>query len=105
VSERGTVYLVHFARPLAHARHYIGWTENEEIRVEFHREGRGSRLLAAIQREEIPWLVVRRWKGSRARERYLKRQRNAPAFCPVCSPRPRQPTWGRLERERPPEPG
>jgi predicted GIY-YIG superfamily endonuclease len=103
VSQQGTVYLVHFDRPLAHARHYIGWTRDEEIRVERHRNGHGSRLLAAVQREGIPWTVVRRWRGSRAHERYLKRQRHAPQFCPVCSPRPRNPQWPRHLKEKAPQ--
>jgi predicted GIY-YIG superfamily endonuclease len=93
VSQTGTIYLIHFDEPLSHARHYIGWTQDEMVRVELHQGGRGSRLLAAVQAQGIPWRVVRRWRGTRDQERYLKNQRHGPAFCPVCSGRVRSPRW------------
>jgi predicted GIY-YIG superfamily endonuclease len=100
VSQVGTVYLIHFDRPLHHARHYIGWTRNEIVRIEAHRNGRGSRLLAAVQAEGIPWQVVRRWSGTRDHERALKKQRHGPLFCPVCTARPQRPRLaGLVERE------
>lgn len=91
--------MIHFERPLAHAQHYIGWTQDEEVRIERHQDGRGSRLLAAVQAQGIPWRVVRRWRGTRDHERYLKNLRHGPAFCSVCSAlagRPvRNPRWPR----------
>ena len=81
MSQLGTVYLIHFERPLAHARHYIGWTQDEEV------------LLAAVQAQGIPFRVARRWRGTRHHERYLKKQRHAPQFCPICSESPRDPRW------------
>lgn len=80
----GTIYLIHFERRLKHAGHYIGWTENLEGRVEAHRTGRGSRLLAIVSDQGIGFRVVRTWRGSRTDERRLKRRKNSPQLCPEC---------------------
>lgn len=32
----GTVYLLHFERPVRHAQHYLGFTENLERRLSEH---------------------------------------------------------------------
>lgn len=90
-SRRGRlVYLIHFARPYEHARHYIGWTENLPFRLAHHRAGSGSRLLAAVSAAGIDFQVVRTWPGADRRfERRLK-AKAATRWCPVCSPRPRQ---------------
>ncbi len=85
---RGTVYLIHFASPLSHARHYLGWTEGPlEERLESHRAGTGARILRACKEEGIPWTVVRTWTSvDRYFERWLKKQSNSPKFCPTCDP-------------------
>ena len=97
----GTVYLVHFERRLAHAQHYLGWTSRPEVRVEEHRNGRGSRLLAAVQTRGIPWRVVRRWRGTRKDERRMKDHRHGPRWCPICSTNPRSPSWPGIEEINP----
>jgi hypothetical protein len=51
----GTVYLIHFERPLGdlnnprgQARHYLGFTEDLEARLAAHRSGNGSAIMAAV---------------------------------------------------------
>lgn len=82
----GVLYLLHFDRPLHHARHYLGFCssyEGLESRFSYHASGSGSRLLRAVGRNG--WHVVRLWKGSRDDERRLKRRKESPALCPECS--------------------
>lgn len=82
----GTIYLLHFEQPLRHARHYLGFTEGETVdqRIERHRSGRGSKLMAAVTRSGIDFRVVKTWSGTRHLERELKRSKNIPRHCPVC---------------------
>lgn len=79
------VYLLHFDQPLAHARHYIGYADDVDRRVEEHRSGRGARLTTVIREAGIGFVLARVWKqGDRTFERLLKRRKNAPRLCPVC---------------------
>lgn len=81
----GTVYLIHFARPYGHARHYLGWTENLTQRIEAHRKGQGGRLLAVVIAAGIGWEVARVWEGvTKAKERELKKWNGSGKLCPVC---------------------
>ena len=80
----GTVYLIHFNRPLAHAHYYMGWTTNLEKRLAAHETGNGSRLMEVITQAGIPWRLARTWRGSRSLERRLKNQKNGPRLCPIC---------------------
>lgn len=102
------IYLVHFEQPLAHARHYLGFVDTEkdrdpvkalESRLDYHRRGRGSKLLAAVARAGIPFDVVRTWpEGTRTQERKLKGH-SSTRICPVCEG---DLAWGRgrLDVER-----
>jgi predicted GIY-YIG superfamily endonuclease len=90
----GTVYLIHLdtplgdlANPRGQARHYLGYADNLEERLERHRNGNGARLLEVANELGIGWQVVRTWTGTRELERQLKRQHNSPRFCPICTPR------------------
>lgn len=85
----GTIYLLHFAQPYKHARHYLGWTTDLNARLAEHAAGRGARLLAVVQAAGITWDLARTWPGSRTRERALKRQGGASRCCPLCGVRPR----------------
>jgi hypothetical protein len=84
-------YLIHLDRklgsdnPRGGAGHYLGTTINLDRRIETHRSGKGSRMLAYAASQGIGFDVVRVWDGGRDKERQLKRQRNAPRLCPVCS--------------------
>ena len=85
------VYLIHFDAPLGdlcnprgRAQHYIGYTEDLEQRLEQHRNGNGSAIMAAVSEAGIGWRVVRTWEGGRDLERRLKRRKNSPRLCPIC---------------------
>lgn len=84
------IYLIHFERPLHHARHYLGYCADGTLQVRLirHRAGRGARLLAVLRTLNIGWEVVRVFEGDRHFERTLKNRRNTPRLCPVCSVRP-----------------
>lgn len=79
------VYLIHLDEPYKHARHYLGFTLNLQARIKLHRSNCGAKLLRAVNRAGIGWTVVRTWEGGRPLESALKRQKNAPRLCPVCS--------------------
>ena len=93
---QGTVYLLHFEKPLSHARHYIGFANGEglEARIASHRAGTGAKIMAAVVEAGIDFEVVKTWTrdpktggpASRLTERDLKRQRNATRMCPICAP-------------------
>lgn len=84
----GTVYLLHFDRPISDkhtCQHYIGYANNLEARIGFHRKGRsGARLLEVAYARGIGFQVVRTWEGDKDFERKLKKTKNAPQLCPVC---------------------
>jgi predicted GIY-YIG superfamily endonuclease len=90
----GTVYLLHFDRPYAHAAHYTGWTADLPSRLADHAAGRGARLLAVINAAGIGWRLARTWPGTRHTERALKRQGGASRRCPLCGIHPRNPNGG-----------
>jgi predicted GIY-YIG superfamily endonuclease len=84
----GTVYLIHFHRPLGNerkvARHYIGFTKDLDKRLVRHKAGQGAAIMAAVEERQIPYRVVRTWTGDRYFERSLKRFRDHKRFCPIC---------------------
>jgi predicted GIY-YIG superfamily endonuclease len=79
------VYLIHFDRPYKHSRHYLGWTDNVDARLERHRAGHGSRLMEVITDAGITWQLARTWQGDRRFERWLKNKHGARGFCPICA--------------------
>ncbi|WP_218061857.1 hypothetical protein, partial [Planobispora rosea] len=86
----GTVYLLHFAQPYRHARHYTGQTSDLAGRLAEHAAGHGARLLAVVREAGITWSLARTWTGDRTRERALKRQGGASRRCPLCGITPRK---------------
>lgn len=84
----GTVYLLHFDKPYKHARHYIGWAKDLDERLAQHLTGHGARLLEVVTSAGITWTLARTWKGTRNRERQLKRQGGASRRCPMCGVHP-----------------
>ena len=86
-----SVYLIHFDKPIGdldnprgRAQHYLGCTDNLEVRVEAHRSGNGAKIMAAVVEKGIGFRLVRTWEGGRELEKQLKRQHNHPRFCPIC---------------------
>lgn len=68
------------------ARHYIGFSEDIEARLEEHRRGNGSAFMAAVSQRGIEWTLARVWPGQgRDWERHLKRQKHAARLCPICN--------------------
>jgi predicted GIY-YIG superfamily endonuclease len=96
----GTVYLIHFDRPIGdlnnprgQARHYLGYTDDLNARLEAHRQGNGARLMEVVTEAGISWTLARTWQGDRTLERKLKDRHNAPKLCPIC--RMARPNGGR----------
>lgn len=83
-------YLIHFKYKLHHAEHYIGFTKCLDFRIARHREGTGAKLIRAITRLGIPWIVIRTWQvDGQGFERYLKNQKHAARFFPGTDRAPR----------------
>lgn len=80
-----TIYLLHFDRPLAHARHYLGSTSNLEQRIDEHRKGVGHcpRLIRALHNAGIGFEVVATWAGDKNAERKMK-GKSLVRYCPLC---------------------
>jgi hypothetical protein len=78
------VYLIHFDKPLCHARHYLGFSEDLPGRIQKHRNGQSAAFMKAISKQGISWHVLRIWDGDRTFERMLKDQHNASHLCPTC---------------------
>lgn len=79
-----TVYLLHFSGKVSHAQHYIGTTDNLATRIERHKAGNGSKLVAAAVAMGLDVEVVRTWEGDHVLERQLKDRKAAPRLCPIC---------------------
>jgi predicted GIY-YIG superfamily endonuclease len=82
------IYLLHFDRPLAHAQHYLGFTDDLETRLRLHANPNGSshhRLMQVIHEQGIGFVLARAWDGDRTRERALKQHRNGRRLCPICN--------------------
>jgi len=78
------VYLIHFDRPLSHAKHYLGFTEDITSRLEAHAAGQGARLMQVLKERGITWRLARTWDGDRRLERQLKNRKESPRLCPIC---------------------
>ncbi len=83
----GVIYLLHFDRPLAHARHYTGWALDLSARLGEHAAGRGARLTEVIRAAGIGFVLARTWDGDRYLERRIKNRGGAARHCPVCTRR------------------
>jgi predicted GIY-YIG superfamily endonuclease len=82
----GIVYLIRLERKLSnHAQYYIGFTSKTPTeRLDTHRSGQGSKMLAEATRRGIKYNIVRVWtEKTRAFERSLKNRKNAKLLCPI----------------------
>lgn len=89
----GTLYLLHFERPLgdpdrprASAQHYIGWTNGVSVddRISAHRKGRGAVITRAAMRQGIEMHLVKTWPGTPNQERRAKKNGHFERRCPIC---------------------
>ncbi len=93
----GSVYIICMDRPLAHSRHYVGWTNGHSLESRFkaHKSGRGARMLRAANEEGIDYMITRVWEHKdRHFERWVKNQHNTAQFCPRCASNVRNPKGG-----------
>lgn len=81
------VYIIHFSKPVAHARHYIGTTRKYKSRMEAHRRSKGAKILKRANELGINWRVVVKLYGSHKLERKLKSRHDTASLCPVCKVR------------------
>lgn len=80
-----TAYLVHLHQPFGHAQHYLGWSEQVQLRLGHHARGTGSNLLRHAKLAGCTWSLVRLWPGaSRTMERRLHDRGSAARLCPYC---------------------
>jgi len=82
----GTIYLLHFSRPLGHARHYLGWASNLKRRLWVQRRGgpHAAKILQATHAAGIRLTLVATWTGTRDDERRMKRNNDRARACPKC---------------------
>lgn len=88
------IYVLHFDRPLAHARHYIGATWRLRRRLIRHAQGRAARITQVLLERGIEWQVARVLNIDTtptiptsllfARERQAKKQHQGARYCPIC---------------------
>ena len=89
----GTVYLLHFTQPYRHARHYLGWAADLDLRLAEHRAGRGARLTQVIRAHGIDFTLALSLPGDRGLERALKRRHASPTLCPICRAQKGKKPW------------
>jgi hypothetical protein len=79
-------YLIRLDQPYFHARHYVGFSNDIPRRVEAHRKGQGSPLLAAVLAAGIDFRVVRVWPGADRRFERELHNRHGSRLCsePAC---------------------
>ncbi len=81
------VYVLHLHPPFKHARHYIGFTDGEDVgaRIAEHEQGRGSRLIRAATRAGCRAELAHVFVGAdRHFERRLKRRKDVCTWCRIC---------------------
>ena len=83
---QGTVYLIHLDRPFGHAKHYRGWSQFLEARLEHHRRGTGATFLRHVKEAGIGWQLAMTFPGTRHDERRFKNRGGASRLCPICNP-------------------
>lgn len=93
-----TVYLLHITPRYKHARHYIGFTIDDDAlrRVGEHERGtkKGSPLVRAALDAGHTVKLAAVWPGAdRNFERKLKNRKNAGKFCPCCNSKSKQPIY------------
>lgn len=83
------VYLLHFDRPLAHARHYVGYADDDKLhqRIDKHYDGTSkSKLMEALKRAGIGFTLARVWPNADRHFERRQKQHGHAAKCPICKP-------------------
>ncbi|HLY75933.1 MAG TPA: endonuclease [Planctomycetota bacterium] len=80
----GTVYMLHFDRPVRHARHYRGWASNLDGRLAHHAAGTGAKLTALAVRMGIGFQLAVSYPGDKNEERRFHNMGGATRLCPIC---------------------
>ena len=97
------VYVLHFDPPLKHAKHYVGFTEADDVatRLDEHLKGAGSRLVRAAVANGCAIHLAHVFVGAdRHFERRVKKSTDVCRWCRMCGrnerpkPRVRQPEGG-----------
>ena len=89
-STKNVVYLLHFDRPLCHAKHYMGSSADLLARLGQHASGHGARLMGVITELGITWRLSRVWQFETLKEarlaesRYKRTYKNSCKLCPIC---------------------
>ena len=89
------VYVMHFEPPFKHARHYVGFTEHDDVatRLDEHLKGAGSRLVRAVAKAGHAVHIAHVFIGAdRHFERRIKNHKDVCQWCRLC---------GRKERAKP----
>lgn len=86
----GWIYVIHFDRPLGHARHYVGSTGALRQRLCRHAHGHGSRLTRELHKRGIGFRLGGLFRAKpewmRRIERLCKAHHQAAHFCGFCRP-------------------
>lgn len=88
------VYVLHFDPPLQHARHYVGWTDHDDVatRLGEHLSGRGSRLVRAAVAAGVKVEIAHVFIGAdRHFERKIKKSTDVCRWCRLCGRGERKP--------------
>lgn len=83
----GNLYLFHIQPPHFHARHYLGFTERDDllVRIREHEAGQGSHLTRAALAAGHELLLVAVAAADRRQERQIKRISRLWQWCPICA--------------------
>ena len=86
------VYILHLDTPLAHARHYVGFSTNKRTlreRLIHHAKGTANcRFTQVLHDLGITFTLARVFRGKkydRNFERKLKNTHDTARYCPICS--------------------
>jgi predicted GIY-YIG superfamily endonuclease len=85
----GTIYLLHYTKPVRGRRHYLGWSEDPVGRWDRHRRGRGALETRRAVEAGAQFVQAQTWKGTPALEARIKDWSNRHAagyagLCPIC---------------------
>lgn len=83
------VYLLHFEKPVARARHYLGFTRDDRLneRLTEHMSKKGARLTARAVDAGVAIYLARVFPQLTANdEKRLKAASHFDKLCPICCP-------------------